>query len=750
MEPLESADPEQFGPYRLLARLGAGGMGQVFLARSSGGRTVAIKAIRPELAGNKSFRNRFRREVDAASAVGGRYTAPVLDAAPDDPTPWLATAYVAGPTLDDAVAEFGPLPMESVLALGAGLAEALVAIHSAGLVHRDLKPSNVMLAADGPRVIDFGIVRATDGYELTGSGVLLGSPRYMCPEQATGDPMGPEGDVFCLGSVLAYAATGRAPFSGSSAATLLYQVAHGTEDLTAVPDPLDKIIRICLAKSTRSRPTPDRVSATCAPHGVERALRDGWLPVPVASAIARHAAAVMDLDAPLRERVTVAAAAQPVPSAAAGTSRHGYGHGYGYSQGTSGHTVAEVPWPDAHSGARPEPAGTPRSRFSRRTLLIGAASGGLAAVGGVSALLLSHSRASSSDVRPLGSAPEPNWTYRGSTLLPVPAVFTKGTALLKALPGSLLSLDLKDGSRPKWVYEGISQSPTPPLLLFDAVVALGAGSGATVIGVNATTGTERFSLDFGPGFRFDTLLGGLSDHAASIAGLRFDTESGGQTATTSRNVVLATDLQARVALVIPISVEDIGIALKPVIVPGYFIYADGLRNITARSTDDGDVLWRHQVGYDLSPQPVLLGKTVLAIGRRLIALDLVTGSVRWEVEAAAGGFGSLGAFGDTVYCTGTGASGVYAFNAKDGSRRWFCRTPRLNLDVPITASGNTVYVPAFENKNGFYAISADRGELLWNFSDGEETGVNNWQLSCDGDGHLIATHFDRVYCLPTS
>ncbi|WP_405732525.1 serine/threonine-protein kinase [Streptomyces sp. NBC_01537] len=716
MQPLESADPERFGPYHLIARLGAGGMGQVFLARSGGGRTVAIKAIRPELAGSENFRRRFRREVEAASAVGGRYTAPVLDAAPDDPTPWLATAYVVGPTLADAVSAHGPLPMESVLALGAGLAEALVAVHSAGLVHRDLKPSNVMLAADGPRVIDFGIVRAADDYELTRSGILLGSPRYMCPEQATGDPMGPEGDVFCLGSVLAFAATGRAPFSGSSAATLLYQVAHGTEDLTAVPAPLDKIIGICLAKEPRARPTPDRISAMCAPAGTDQALHEGWLPAAVSSSIALHAAAVMDLDAPLREPA-----------------------------------VTEVPGPADGSGVPRERPRSHRSRPSRRTVLIGAAAGGVAVLGGGGALLLSHSTGSSSALRPLGRAPEPNWTYSGRTLLPVPAVFNDGTALLKALPGSLLCLSLKDGSRPKWVYDGISQSPTPPLLVFDAVAALGSGAAATVVGVDPATGAERFAQDYGTGFRFDTVLGKFGDDTVIIVGLRFESTSDGKTtAETSRNVIVGTDLRLRRALITPISVEDIGIALKPIIVPGFFVYTDGLRNITARSAEDSSVLWQHPVGYDVRPELVLLGKTVLAAGGQLIALALDTGRVRWQVRASTGGFGALGVLGNTVYATSADGSGVYAFDAANGSRRWFCRTPPLDIDLPITASAGTVFVPAFENKDGFYAISADRGELLWNFTDGQETGVNGWQLACDSKGHLIATHFDRVYCLTVS
>ncbi|WP_244172365.1 protein kinase domain-containing protein, partial [Streptomyces europaeiscabiei] len=272
-------------------------MGRVYLARSPQGRTVAVKAIRPELMGDKNFRIRFRREVEAAGAVGGRYTAPVVDADPEGAIPWLATDYIAGPTLAEAIAAHGPLPAESVLVLGAGIAEALISVQAAGLVHRDLKPSNVLLAADGPRVIDFGIVRASDGYDLTRSGALFGSFEYMCPEQATGEPLGPEGDVFSLGSVLTFAAAGHAPFSGTAAATLLYQVVHSAPDLTGVPEPLDKIISLCLTKDPRLRITPDKLAAACAPGGVEQLTGDGWLPPSVTSSIALRAAAVQTLDA---------------------------------------------------------------------------------------------------------------------------------------------------------------------------------------------------------------------------------------------------------------------------------------------------------------------------------------------------------------------------------------------------------------------------------------------------------------------
>jgi serine/threonine protein kinase len=196
----------------LLARLGSGGMGRVYLGQSPGGRLVAVKLIRSELAESAQFRQRFAREVAAARTVGAMFTAPVVDADPDAPEPWLVTAYIDGLSLADAVASHGPLPVTSVLYLAAGLAEGLSAIHAAGLVHRDLKPSNVLLAGDGPRIIDFGISRAVDATGLTMSGLVVGSPGFMSPEQAEGREVGPASDVFSLGALLAFSATGAGPF----------------------------------------------------------------------------------------------------------------------------------------------------------------------------------------------------------------------------------------------------------------------------------------------------------------------------------------------------------------------------------------------------------------------------------------------------------------------------------------------------------------------------------------------------------
>ncbi|MFE3858999.1 protein kinase [Streptomyces goshikiensis] len=315
MQPLEAGEPRTIGAYRLLGRLGAGGMGRVYLGRSAGGRTVAVKIVHPHFASDEEFRARFRREVEAARRVGGEWTAPVLDADPDAPVPWVATGYVAGPSLDRAVASHGPLPQACVRAVGAGLARALVAVHGLGLVHRDVKPSNVMLTLDGPRLIDFGIARATDGTaSLTSTGVSIGSPGYMSPEQILGKGVTAAADVFSLGAVLAFAASGRPPFTGDNSATLLYKVVHEPPELGAIePGQLRELVAACLAKAAADRPEP-------------RALADalggalgapGWLPAPLVEEASRAAVALLDLEADPAGGLAGAGAADPWPVAAA-------------------------------------------------------------------------------------------------------------------------------------------------------------------------------------------------------------------------------------------------------------------------------------------------------------------------------------------------------------------------------------------------------------------------------------------------
>ena len=255
MDDLRPEDPRRIGPYWLEGRLGSGGMGHVYLGRSPGGRHVAIKVIRAELAADAEFRARFAREVTAMRKVSGIFTAGVVDADLHGPAPWLATSYVAGPSLAAEVDAHGPLSPGAVLILAAGLAEGLVAIHSAGLVHRDLKPSNVLLAEDGPRLIDFGISRSMDSSALTRTGMVIGSPGFMSPEQARGREAGPPSDIFSLGAVMAFAATGKEPFGTGSGETLLYRVVSGEPDTEDIPRQIRPLAERCMIKDPRRRPT---------------------------------------------------------------------------------------------------------------------------------------------------------------------------------------------------------------------------------------------------------------------------------------------------------------------------------------------------------------------------------------------------------------------------------------------------------------------------------------------------------------
>ncbi|WP_217168862.1 serine/threonine-protein kinase [Streptomyces sp. AC512_CC834] len=306
MRKLGDGDPQRIGAYRLLGRLGAGGMGHVYLARSDRGRTVAVKLVREELAALEEFRGRFRQEVESARRVGGYWTAPVLDADTEAAVPWVATGYVAGPSLKQVVGhDHGALPERSVRTLAAGLAHALQDIHAAGIIHRDLKPSNVLVTIDGPRVIDFGIARAletvTDG-GLTRTGALVGSPGFMAPEQVRGNRVTPACDVFCLGSVLAYAATGALPFGNANSGVhaLMFRIAQEEPDLEGVPEGIADLVRECLRKDPAARPSLAEVlERTGAQDTVtDGRSRDPWLPSALVAQLGRHAVQLLETENP--------------------------------------------------------------------------------------------------------------------------------------------------------------------------------------------------------------------------------------------------------------------------------------------------------------------------------------------------------------------------------------------------------------------------------------------------------------------
>ncbi|WP_175439001.1 serine/threonine-protein kinase [Streptomyces vilmorinianum] len=313
MEPLNAEDPVSIGPFRLLGRLGAGGMGRVFLARSAGGRTVAVKIVHAELAAQDEFRRRFAREVAALERVGGTGTTPVLGSDTAAEAPWVAIGYVPGPSLRTVVGEeFGPLPPATVRALAAGLARALTHVHAAGLVHRDLKPSNVLLTVDGPQIIDFGIARAVDtiadGGGLTSTGAVVGSPGFMSPEQVRGEKLTPASDIFCLGSVLAYAATGRSPFgtADSGVHATMFRIAHDEPDLTGLPPELAGLVRACLGKDPAARPSATELVETIT-------VADPWLPAEVLARLGRHAAQLLETETESGATATAAAGGDPTP-----------------------------------------------------------------------------------------------------------------------------------------------------------------------------------------------------------------------------------------------------------------------------------------------------------------------------------------------------------------------------------------------------------------------------------------------------
>ncbi|MGY1438784.1 serine/threonine-protein kinase [Streptomyces reniochalinae] len=347
--PLTDQDPASVAGYRLAARLGSGGMGKVYLSYTPGGRAVAIKVIRPEFSEDPEFRRRFLSEVRLAERVQGLYTAPVIDSDVEGHHPWLATAFVPGPSLTEAVVGHGRLPVSSVLFLVAGIAEALQVIHKAGIVHRDLKPSNVLLADDGPRVIDFGIARAADATALTGSGVTIGTPSFMAPEQAEGSTVTEATDVFALGQIAAYAALGTPAFGEGTAHGVLYRIVHDEPRLDGLPGELRELVSGCLAKAAEDRPSADEVLRMCQAASGETQLRrpGNWLPDAVAADIARRAAApVPPSSHPATQPVTGAAPQAPAPAGA----------------GAAGPAPAQAAVADAetaHGPAAPGPAPAP-------------------------------------------------------------------------------------------------------------------------------------------------------------------------------------------------------------------------------------------------------------------------------------------------------------------------------------------------------------------------------------------------------
>ncbi|MGI5346849.1 N-acetylglucosamine/diacetylchitobiose ABC transporter substrate-binding protein [Streptomyces sp. CA-250714] len=383
VKPLAAADPRRIGPFRLVGVLGGGGMGRVYLGRSDEGRVVAVKAARAELADDAHFRLRFAREVAAARQVGGPFITPVVAAEPDGAVPWMATAYVPGISLTDAVLTHGALPERAVRQLAAGLVEALTAIHAVGMVHRDLKPSNVLLTAEGPRVIDFGIARSAVGTALTRTGMIIGTPGFMAPEQVSsaGPEVSAAADVFALGGVLTYAATGHGPFGSAEPQILMYRTVHEEPRLERVPDGLRESAAACLAKNPEERPALAWLRDRLGPAG----SYEEWLPAPVAHSLLELAGRIMESGRPKDATVDLwagAEAGEPAPAPHAPPSPH------------------SAPTQDAEDEdpvIEPQPE---RRSLSRRRVVIALSGAGAATAGGLAWALRPRENGNDKEGRP--------------------------------------------------------------------------------------------------------------------------------------------------------------------------------------------------------------------------------------------------------------------------------------------------------------------------------------------------------------
>ncbi|GLZ09471.1 hypothetical protein Acsp03_69370 [Actinomadura sp. NBRC 104412] len=682
MEALRPGDPRRIGRYRLLGRLGAGGMGLVYLGRSAGGLMVAVKVVHVHLAEDADFRQRFRREAGAARAVSGAFTAPVVDADPDADPPWLATAYLPGLPLQDVVERYGPLPVPAVLALGAGLAEALVSIHRAGVVHRDLKPANVILGADGPRVIDFGIAHAAETATITGTGMAVGSPGFIAPEQARGEATGPAADVFSLGAVLVHAATGRGPYGDGPPHVLIYRAVHEAPRLDGVTDPgLRSLAAACLAPRPADRPTPAWLLehlASLVPPGTDlNGL--GWLPPPVATGIAEAAtrppAPTRPLEdgGPSRRGVLVLAGAGAATLAAA--------------------TVTGVLlWPEERPSAAPTrravtgPTSAPpqtikvsRPVWKRDTgeeyLMCGpAVSGGTVFVGSEKGDLLAY------DAR----TGRPRWRYAtGEPIRSQPAV-AGGVVYVAGMDGNVHAVDARTG-RARWRRQvGDSEA--------DIVVSAGLVLAGTkrVHALDAATGAIRWGITGAGTISSDPTAAGAVAYVPRRRSLDAVDASSGRVRW-SYGMSKGTGRPA---------------AAGGVVYCGDF-QGERLHAIDART---GERRWAYDLGDTVTARPVVVNGVVYVgdFSGNFFALDAARGTLRWQVQAEGQiHCGAVPAGGLLYVPSGVYSDGVlHAVDAASGRVVWEFAMPKGVESAPA-AAGGMVYVSC---KDGYlYALDAENG-----------------------------------------
>ncbi|MFD4338008.1 PQQ-binding-like beta-propeller repeat protein [Streptomyces anulatus] len=674
--PLEAGDPARVGPYRIVGRLGSGGMGRVYLAWSPGGRATAVKVVHEELAEDPAFRRRFGREVAAARRVTGPFTASVVDADPDASLPWLATTHVPGVPLGAAVAAHGAWPERSVRALGSGLAEALEVIHRASVVHRDLKPSNVLLAASGPRVIDFGISVAVDDTKLTTTGAAVGSPGYLPPEQLVGREVGPPGDVFALGALLAYVATGTGPYGGGHAYGVNYRVVHEQPDLEGLPDGLADVVARCLAKDPLLRPgAPELVEELGRWEGADGTrgtfTRAAWLPAPVAADVSALGAVPLPEEAPTAsadadlQTVTVSAAPTALATARLGAPP-----------------------------ARPSFAARLRGAARHRRTAVLAAAGTLVVLAVVAGLFLprtfSSSSGSGNGTESTGSstpaakqlAVREQWSSDADFWRPVVA----DGKVVGSQDGLLHAVDADSGAT-AWTYNDPSESS------FKGVsdgLAVASSEKGTIQGIDLDSGKRAWSVDA---------------KAHTAPGTTFHLYT--------RVVVADRTVYVNAMYDLPEGSER-----------------SGTFAVSALDAATGRLKWTRPIEHILSDALAVVGGVVYGgvrevDGTYFHAWDADTGDQLWRYRASAsrlygGEVSAIEVSDDTVYF-GDDRGVLHAVDARRGTKLWTYEPDVDGLEEwlePLLVSDGVVYGGTGGSTSDYgpgtvHAVAADSGKPLW-------------------------------------
>ncbi|MGW3012712.1 serine/threonine-protein kinase [Streptomyces sp. NPDC001219] len=710
MKPLGTGDPLRLGPYRLLGVLGEGGMGKVYVGQDAGGTVAAVKVLRPELTGEENLARRFVREAQAATAVASKGVARVLGTDTEAGRPWIATEFLAGPPLDEAVETYGPFDEPAVRALAASLAHTLADIHATGLIHRDLKPPNIVLTSDGPRVIDFGIARPEHGLTLTTTGQVPVTPGYGAPEQVLGRRVAAPADVFSLGAVLVHAASGRRAFDGGHIAALQYKVVHDEPDLTGVPEALRPLVLPLLAKDPAVRPTPAQIAAAFAPpRGAGRAWRRG----PVSQAIKERESSIHEL---------TTAADGATPSGQVSRRRLLTGLAAGGVVLTAGGGAAAAWWPRPPKPPKKKVdlfAYPPAARKPTAHLL-NADDGDFIVGGTLKELWAVHILAE--------DTPAP---------LPVRDVVVFGTR-----GGGIAAHNVVDGKR-RWAAAEIKGAGRFLSLSDRLVVAVdGKGTLRTFV---PSTGERRWTADVGA----EKLLA-VDDEAVYLV-------------TKDKRLRAVGRSDAKVRWTAPIDKPFRTKILPPGIAAhGRLVVGTRDGNVLAVDTANGRHVWDLRDQSDNFIRPAFHGDTVYLNGLSMTARRITDGKERWTVRKRALAhalerekppivkWGPVTATADALYATHQGYADDETFfpdkwSPRDGSKVMDLK-PSSNVHTPVVVQGNGLWTIEGEEYGEYRvnAASAEDGDRVVEYGLGEAD--RQW-LVADGN-RVFAMNDDSLYALP--